>query len=165
MRDVFFLIFFNYFCWLMLLYNVMIIVVVASISRWIFIFVVIAYKIKIIMFFIMLRLILFNLLFIFLTLMIFVFLLSTSTTKRLRVEKKNNDVETLISSINLLCSKLLILLMRCFLQLFKKTFLKLFAFLWKHHNVSWTTIKRQYVQKISAFFNDRYARKSSNKYD
>jgi hypothetical protein len=38
--NVFFLlIFFNYFCWLMLLYDVIIIVIIASISRWAFVFV------------------------------------------------------------------------------------------------------------------------------
>ncbi len=38
--------------------------------------------------------------------------------------KRNNDVETSISSINLLRNKLLILLMRCSLQLFKNFFFK-----------------------------------------
>jgi hypothetical protein len=107
----------------MLLYDA-IIVVVASISRWAFIFVATTYEIRIMMIFAILRSMLFNLLFIFFNVSdIYSFTINVENKISTRW-KKNSDVKTLISLINLLRNKLLISLMRCFLRFFKKSFFK-----------------------------------------
>jgi hypothetical protein len=119
-----FIIFFSCLCWLMLLYDAIIVVVVASISRWAFVFIATTYEIKVMMIFAMLRSMLFNLLFIFFSvndICCFTINVDNKTSTRWR---KNNDVETSISSINLLRSKLLISLMRCFLSFFKENSFK-----------------------------------------
>jgi ABC-type multidrug transport system permease subunit len=120
-----FLIFFNCFYWLMLLYDVIIVVVVASILRWAFIFVATTYKIKMMMIFAILRSMLFNLMFISFSVSDICFFMINVDNKTFKRWRRNNDVETSISSINLLRSKLLISLMRCSLRFFKKNFFKI----------------------------------------
>jgi hypothetical protein len=123
--------FFNCLCWLMLLYDVIIVVVVASISRWVFVFVATTYEIRRMMIFAILCSMLFNLMFIFFSvndIYLFTINVDSKTSTRWR---KNNDAETSISSINLLRSKLLTSLMRCTLRLFKKNFFKVVRILVK----------------------------------
>jgi hypothetical protein len=108
----------------MLLYDVIIVVVVASISRWAFIFVATTYKIRVMMIFAILRSMLFNLLFIFFSVNDICSFTINVVSKISTRWKRNSDVETSISSINLLRSKLLISLMKRFLRLFKKNFFK-----------------------------------------
>ncbi len=119
-----FLTFFNCLCWLMLLYDAIIVVVVASISRWAFVFVAMTYEIRMMMIFAILRSMLFNLLFIFFSVNdIYSFMINVDNKTSTRW-KKDNDVETSISSINLLRSKLFISLMKCFLRFFKENSFK-----------------------------------------
>jgi hypothetical protein len=115
----------------MLLYDIIIIVVVALISRWTFIFVAIAYEIEIMMIFVVLRSMLFNLLFISFNVNDICFFTINVDNKTSTRWKKNNDVETSISSINLLRDKLLISLMKCSLRFFKKNFFKIVRILVK----------------------------------
>jgi hypothetical protein len=77
------------------------------------------------MIFIVLRSMLFNLMFIFFSVNDICFFTINVDNKTSTRWKRNNDVETSISSINLLRSKLLIFLMKCSLRLFKKSFFKI----------------------------------------
>jgi hypothetical protein len=108
----------------MLLYDAIIVVVVALISSWAFVFVATTYEIRMMMIFAILCSMLFNLLFIFFSVNDICSLTINVDYKTSTRWKKNNDVETSILSINLLRSKLLISLMRCFLRFFKKSSFK-----------------------------------------
>ncbi len=122
---LFLLTFFSCFCWLMLLYDAIIVVVVASISRWAFVFVATTYDIRMMMIFAVLRSMLFNQMFIFFSvndICSFTINVDSKTSTRW---KRDNDAETSISSIHLLRSKLLISLMKCSLRLFKKNSFKI----------------------------------------
>jgi hypothetical protein len=108
----------------MLIYDVIIVVVVALISRWAFVFIATTYEIRMMMIFAILRSMLFNLMFIFFSVNDICFFTINVDNKTSIRWKKNNDVETSISSINLLRSKLLISLIKCSLRLFKKNSFK-----------------------------------------
>jgi hypothetical protein len=82
------------------------------------------YEIRMMMIFAILRSMLFNLLFIFFSVNdIYSFMINVDNKTSTRW-KKDNDVETSISSINLLRSKLFISLMKCFLRFFKENSFK-----------------------------------------
>ncbi len=124
--NVFFLLIFSScLCWLMLLYDAMIIVVVVSTLRWLFVFVAIAYEIRMMIIFAVLRSMLFSLMFIFFNVSVICFFTINVDNKTSTRWRRDSDVETSISSINLLRSKLLISFVRCFLRLFKENFFKI----------------------------------------
>ncbi len=114
----------NCLCWLMLLYDAMIIVVVVSVFRWLFVFVAIAYEIRMMIIFAVLRSMLFSLMFIFFSVSVICLFTINVDNKTFTRWRRDNDVETSISSIDLLRSKLLISLVRCFLRLFRENFFR-----------------------------------------
>ncbi len=111
-------------CWLMLLYDAMIIVVVDSAFRWIFVFVAIAYEVRVMIVFAVLRSMLFSLMFIFFSVSVICLFTVNAGSKAPTRWRRDSDVETSISSIDLLRSKLLISLVRCFLRLFRESFFR-----------------------------------------
>jgi hypothetical protein len=139
-------------------------VVVASISCLVFIFVVIAYKIRMMMIFVVLRSMLFSLMLIFFRVNDICFFTINVNNKTSTRWRQNNDVETSISSINLLRSKLLISLMKCALRLFKKNFFKIvYIFVRTSKRFMSDIITSTRVKHLDTF-NDRYIIKSSDKY-
>ncbi len=114
-------VFFSCLRWLMLLYDAMMIVV-ASISRWIFVFAIAAYIVKMMMIFVVFRSILFNLSFIFFSVIVICFYIVNVDNKTLTRWRRNNDMNAFISSIDLSRRKLLISLIMCSLRLFIENF-------------------------------------------
>ncbi len=106
------------------LYDVIIVVVIASISRWALVFVATAYEIRMMMIFAELRSMLFNLMFISFSVSDICSFTINIDNKTSTSWKKDSDAETSISSINLLRSKLLISLIKCSLRLFKENSFK-----------------------------------------
>ncbi len=106
----------------MILYDaIVIVVVVAFISRWVLVFVATAYVVRVIMIFVVLRSILFSLMFIFFSaneICSFIVNVESKTFTRWR---SDSDLKTSISSIDLSRRKLLISLMMCSLRFFKKS--------------------------------------------
>ncbi len=101
----------------MLLYNAMMIVV-ASVSRWIFVFAIAAYVVKMMMIFVVFRSILFSLSFIFFSVIVIYFFIVNVDNKTLTRWRKDSDMNAFISSIDLSRRKLLIFLIMCSLRLF-----------------------------------------------